>query len=135
LFYKTRGLYRFLKHFLKFSRLRAILRKYGKVFSDKKKKKKIILRLVKTRSEKLLFLNIFFQSIIKQGKKKLALKIFLDLFTLLKFKYKSDYLARYLSSLEKIRPLIYYRVIYIGGKKYKIPVLLSLSKSYLVAIR
>jgi hypothetical protein len=40
LFYKSHGLYRFLKHFVKFSRLRAILKKYGKVFKDKKKKKK-----------------------------------------------------------------------------------------------
>lgn len=135
LFYRSYGLYRFLRHFVKFSRLRAILRKYGKVFRDKKKKKKIILRLSKTHPEKLIFLNIFFQNIVKQGRKKLALRIFFNLFTLLKFKYKSSYLTNYLSSLEKIRPLIYYRVIYIGGKKYRIPVLLSLSKSYLVAIR
>jgi ribosomal protein S7 len=135
LFYKSHGLYRFLKHFIKFSRLRAILKRYGKVFKDRKKKKKISLRLVKTRPEKLLFLNIFFQSMVKQGKKKLSLKIFSDLFVLLKFKYKTNFLKNYLIALDRIRPLIYYRVIYIGGKKYKIPVLLSLSKSYLVAIR
>jgi ribosomal protein S7 len=134
-FYKCYGLYRFLRYFIKFSRLRATLRKYGKVFRDKKKKKKFLLRLAKTRPEKLLFLNIFFQNVIKQGKKKLALSIFCNLFTLLKFKYKSTYLDSYLLALEKIRPLIYYRTIYTGGKKYKIPVLLSLSKSYLVAIR
>lgn len=135
LFYKSHGLYRFLKHFVKFSRLKAILKKYGKVFRDKKKKKKISLRLTKTRSEKLLFVNIFFQGVVKQGKKKLALRIFSDLFTLLKFKYKNKFLENYLISLERIRPLIYYRVIYIGGKKYRIPVLLSLSKSYLIAVR
>ncbi len=135
MYYKVYGLYPFLKHFIKFSRLRAILRKYGKVFRDKKKKKKIVLRLIKSRSEKLLFLNMFFQSVIKRGGRKRALKIFFNLFTLLKFKYKTIYLDNYLLSLEKIRPLIYYRVIYIGGKKYKIPVLLSVSKSYLVAIR
>jgi small subunit ribosomal protein S7 len=136
LFYKYKGFYRFLRHFVKFSRLRAILKKYGKVFKDrKKKKKKYLLRLVKTRSEKLVFLNIFFQNVIKKGRKKLALGIFSKLFTLLKFKYKTVYLEKYLLALEKIRPLLYYKVIYIGGKKYRIPVLLSLSKSYLIAIR
>lgn len=37
--------------------------------------------------------------------------------------------------LEKIRPLIFYKVMFIGGKKYKIPTLMPISKSYSTSIR
>ena len=38
-------------------------------------------------------------------------------------------------ALEKSRPLICHKVMYIGGKKYKIPVLMPISKSYSVCTR
>jgi hypothetical protein len=53
LFYRSYGLYRFLRHFVKFSRLRAILRKYGKVFRDKKKEKKNYIKIVENSSRKI----------------------------------------------------------------------------------
>ncbi|WP_420887391.1 hypothetical protein [Candidatus Paracaedibacter symbiosus] len=85
--------------------------------------------------EKLLFLNVFFQSIVLAGKKKLSSRMFVDLFTLLKFKWKNEFIVKYLYSLERIRPLINYKVMFISGKKYKIPVLMPISKSYAVAVR
>lgn len=132
-FYKTHGLYFFLKNFVKYSRLKLVLARYGKVF--KNKKKKVICKLSKDRVEKLVLLNIFFQGLISRGKKKLSVNIFKKLFLLLKFKYKSKFIDNYLQFLEKIRPLIYYKVMFIGGKKYKIPTLMPISKSYSTSIR
>lgn len=131
-FYKKKGFYYFLKNFVKYSRLKYILSKYGKVL---KNKKKITRKVFKDRIEKLSLLNDFFQILISSGKKKLSLKIFFNLFVLLKFKYKLNFLDTYIHSLENIRPLICYKVIYIGGKKYRIPTLMPVSKSYMIAVR
>jgi ribosomal protein S7 len=109
------------------------LKRYGKVFKDKKKK--IIRKVTRDRTEKLTFLNILFQNLIISGKRALTAKIFLNLFVLLKFKYKKEFVNNYIKCLEKIRPLIYYKLMYIGGKKYRIPVLMPISKSYSTATR
>ncbi len=132
-FYRTHGLYFFLKNFVKYSRLKLVLARYGKVF--KNKKKKVICKLSRDRVEKLVLLNIFFQGLISRGKKKLSVTVFKKLFLLLKFKYKNKFIDNYLQFLEKIRPLIYYKVMFIGGKKYKIPTLMPISKSYSTSIR
>jgi hypothetical protein len=83
-FYRRKSLTRFLHDFIKYARLKAILRKYKKVF--KKKPKKVTRKEGLSRVEKLLFLNVFIQSITSAGKKKLSSKVFVDLFILLKFK-------------------------------------------------
>jgi len=114
-FYKSHGLYFFLKNFVKYSRLKLVLARYGKIF--KNKKKKVICKLSKDRVEKLILLNIFFQGLTSRGKKKLSISIFKTLFLLLKFKYKRKFIDCYLQFLEKVRPLIYYKVMFIGGKK------------------
>ncbi len=132
-FYRRKSFTRFLHDFIKYARLKAILRKYKKVF--KRKPKKVVRKEGLSRVEKLLFLNVFFQSIVFAGKKKLSSRIFVDLFTLLKFKWKGEFIIKYLYSLERIRPLINYKVMFISGKKYKIPVLMPISKSYAVAVR
>ena len=132
-FYRRKGFYHFLKDFVKYSRLKTILKRYNRVFRPKQKK--IIRKVSMGRVDKLLFLNTFFQSTISLGKKKLSFKIFFNLFLLLKFKWKKLFINKYLESLEKIRPLINYKVMFIGGKKYKIPVLMPLSKSYAVSVR
>jgi len=132
-FYKNHGLYFFLKNFVKYSRLKLVLARYGKAFKDKKKK--IICKLSKDRVERLVLLNMFFQGLISCGKKKLSVSIFKKLFLLLKFKYKNKFIDNYLQFLEKVRPLIYYKVMFIGGKKYKIPTLMPISKSYSTSIR
>lgn len=133
-FYKNYGLYFFLKSIMKFNRLKYILAKYGKTFKDKKKKK-IVRKAEKDRVEKLTLVALFCYNLITQGKKKRALSIFTNLFILLKFKYKRGFIDAYIQCLEKIRPLIYYRIMYISGKKYRIPVLMPISKSYSVSIR
>ncbi len=83
-FYRRKGFMRLLHDYIRYARLKAILRKYKRVF--KRKPKKIVRKVGVSRAESLLFLNVFFQSTIAVGKKKLSLKIFVDLFTLLKFK-------------------------------------------------
>lgn len=118
---------------MKYSRLKLVLARYGKIF--KNKKKKVICKLSKDRIEKLVLLNTFFQGLISKGKKKLSMSIFKKLFLLLKFKYRNKFIDNYLQFLEKIRPLIYYKVMFIGGKKYKIPTLMPISKSYSTSIR
>ncbi len=134
-FYKKYGLYFFVKSVMKFNRLKYFLAKYGKTYNDKKKKKKIVRKVEKDRVEKLALTALFCYNLISRGKKKLALNIFTGLFTLLKFKYKKGFIDTYIQCLEKIRPLIYYRLMYIGGKKYRIPVLMPISKSYSTSIR
>lgn len=133
-FYKKKGLYRFLKDIVKYSRLKFLLSRYGKQ-SVKKSQKKLIRKTTFERVEKFLLVHNLFQNLISAGKKKLSLKIFFDLFSLLKFKYKNSFIDNYLEGLENIRPLIRYKVMYIGGKKYRIPTLMPITKSYLVAIR
>lgn len=136
-FYSRFGLLPLMVQIIKYSRLRYKLKKAGKVFRRKKKKKIVFIHSVlqQEKPDRMTFLNIFFQSLISRGKKKLSLKIFFEVFTLLKFKFKNEFITKYFMALEKIRPLINYRTMFIGGKKYRIPVLMPVSKSYNVGIR
>jgi len=120
---------------IKYSRLRYVLRKHGKIFRRRKKKQFILKSSYEDKAGKLIFLNIFFQLMVSRGKKKLSLRIFLSVLTLLKFKFKNDFVLKYLYALERIRPLINYRTMFIGGKKYKIPVLMPVTKSYKAGTR
>jgi hypothetical protein len=92
-FYRRKSFTRLLHDYIKYARLKAILRKYRRVF--KRKPKKVVRKEGLSRAEKLSFLNVFFQSVITTGKKKLSLRMFLDLFTLLKFKWKVDFINKY----------------------------------------
>ena len=83
-FYRRKSFTRLLHDYIKYARLKAILRKYRRVF--RRRPKKVVRKEGISRIEKLLFLNVFFQSTVAVGKKKLSLRIFWDLFTLLKFK-------------------------------------------------
>jgi ribosomal protein S7 len=133
-FYRTYNFYKLLRSFVKYSRLKKILRRKRRVF--KSKKKVYIVKLITSdMAGSLSMLSNFVQLTISRGKKKLSFKIFLEFYTLLKFKYKTDFLIKYLEFLEKVRPLVYYKTMYISGKKYRIPVLMPIRKSYLVALR
>jgi len=134
-FYKSYGIKRLFIEIIKYSRLRYVLRKHGKVFRRRKKKQFILKSMYEDKAGKLIFLNILLQTMISRGKKKLSLKIFTNVLTLLKFKFRNDFVSKYLYSLERIRPLINYRTMFIGGKKYKIPVLMPITKSYKVGAR
>lgn len=132
-FYKDFGLYDLLRNIVKYRRIKRILKKKRKVF--KKRPKKIIPKLSRTRIQNLDMLGYLFRGVISKGNKKLAGNIFLDLLFLLKLKYKNEFIKKYLEALEIIRPLIYYRTMFISGKKYKIPVLMPITKSYKISIR
>jgi ribosomal protein S7 len=134
LFYRKYNFYALLRHFVKYSRLKRILRKRRKVFRLRKKVY-IVKKITSSRIGKLQTLVFFIQSLISRGKKKLSITLALKFYTLLKFKYNTEFLLKYFESIEKIRPLINYKTMYISGKKYKIPILMSTSKSYNVAIR
>jgi small subunit ribosomal protein S7 len=132
-FYTRYGLYRLLKIFVKYSRLRNKLKKRKRVF--RKRNKRLMRKINNSRSENLRNLSILFQSSIKRGLKKSSFRRFINIMTLLKYKYKENFIISYLNSLEKIRPLLNYKTMYISGKKYKIPVLMSVKKSYKVVVR
>lgn len=134
-YYSKRGLRNLLWEGIFYARLKKKLSKYRKVFKSKDESKKLIRKTTKEREEKLLLLRLLVHSLIVRGKKKLSLKIFTYFLILLKFRYKVDFFSKYEEALEKIRPLINYKTMYIGGKKYRIPVIMPLSKSYATAIR
>lgn len=71
----------------------------------------------------------------KQGMKKKSFFIFNSLITLMKFRYKNSYLIEYVNFLTSLKPVLYYRNIYVGGKKYKIPLLLEVERGYKMATR
>jgi hypothetical protein len=83
----------------------------------------------------LQLLGLLLSSLISSGKKKKAICIFVSLIGLMKFKYRLDYLNEYIRFLSLLRPILRYRSMYIGGKKYKIPLLLTPDRGYRVAIR
>jgi len=74
-------------------------------------------------------------ALISSGNKKTALSIFNSLFELIKFKYQSGYLDKYTKFLMLLKPILRYRSMYIGGKKYKIPLLLTFDRGYSLATR
>lgn len=132
-FYSNFGVYKLLKNFIKYSRIKRILKRKRRVF--RKRSKKINIKLSKSRVQNLDMLGTLFQNVISRGNQKLAANIVFKVLFLLKLRYKKDFLRKYLQSLERIRPLLYYRTMYISGKKYKIPVLMPISKSYKVSVR
>jgi ribosomal protein S7 len=134
LFYKKYNFYKVLKHYVKYSRLKYILKKKKRIFR-RRRKIYIVKKITSSRIGKLEIVILFLQSLISRGKKKLSLRLFVNFYTLLKFKYGTEFLSKYFESIERIRPMISYKTMYISGKKYKIPVLMSLSKSYRIAIK
>lgn len=133
LFYKKYNLYRFFREFIKYTRLRRILKRKGRVFRNRKKvlNRKIYL----DRTDYLDTLYRFNQLVMSRGKGGLSFSILHRLFLLLKFKYKNLFIKKFIESLDYIRPLLVYKTMYISGKKYKIPLIMSTRKSYLVAMR
>lgn len=134
LFYKKYNFYCMLRHFVKYSRLKRILKRKRRVFRPRRKKY-IIKKITSSRIGKLNVIVFFIQSLISRGKKKLSINLAIRFYTLLKFKYKTEFLLRYFESIELIRPLVNYKTMYISGRKYKIPILMPIYKSYNVAIR
>lgn len=83
----------------------------------------------------LRLISLLLSILISSGKKKKALYIFNSLFGLMKFKYQFNYLNEYTKFLISLKPILRYRSMYIGGKKYKIPLLLTPDRGYSLATR
>lgn len=132
-FYDRYGFYRILKTFVKYSRLRHILKKKRRVF--RRRGKHIVRKIIRSRCDNLKILSTLFKLSVKQGVKKTSFRRFFGILTLLKYKYKKNFVLKYLQALERIRPLLNYKTMYISGRKYKIPVLMPINKSYKVVTR
>ena len=133
LFYKKYSLYRFFREFLKYSRLRRILKRKKRPFRNRKKK--IIIKSNFDRHDYLNTIYVFRQLLTARGNGALSLSICHKVFVLLKFKYKDFFIKKFIESLDHIRPVLFYKTMYISGKKYKIPLILQTKKSYVVAMR
>lgn len=103
------------------------------IYSDEFLRSARYLREVK--ANRLQLLSLLLAALISCGKKKKAASIFFSLIGLMKFKYRLNYLNEYVRFLSLLRPVLRYRNMYIGGKKYKIPLLLTPDRGYRVAIR
>jgi ribosomal protein S7 len=80
-------------------------------------------------------INGLTNNLLRIGKKKTAIRIVQKLFLMLKFKLKK-HLNIFLSrALKNIRPLFIFKSMYIGGKKYSIPIMLPEYKSFRLAIK
>ena len=128
-YYKTFGFKRLYSQLIKYSRLKYNLRRKKRKYIERNKKN--LVRSTRWPKMNLLRQLHYLMSImVSSGRGALAKKFYLKLLLLLKFKYKKEYLKKYLLCLEKLRPLILYRTVYTGGKKYKIPILMPVRKSY-----
>lgn len=117
LFYKKK-----LKKIKKIKKIRKI--KYMKY-----KLKKI------NKFDKLIMINFLLNNLFINGKKKKSYNIFFNLLLLLKYKYKISIFKILYKSICNVRPLINFKTMYIGGKKYKIPVPLNYIKSYRLSLK
>jgi ribosomal protein S7 len=71
---------------------------------------------------------------LKKGYKLKFINFFFDFILILKYFYKYNLSNNFNLILLKIRPLISFKYIVMGGKKYKIPFFISDKKTYIKAI-
>lgn len=116
---------RFYYHRLRFLKMLA----WQKRFSKRRKMKPI------TRFYKLHLINYFINNLIRKGNKKKAYNIFFNLLLLLKYQHKFAFLKILYSAVSNVKPLISFVTMYIGGKKYRIPILLSHNKGYKLGLK
>lgn len=83
----------------------------------------------------MYLINYFINNLIKCGGKKKAFNIFINLLLLLKYQHKLVFLKILHTAVLNAKPLISFVTMYIGGKKYIIPVLLSHNKGYKIGIK
>lgn len=135
-FYKKFSMRTVLKDIIRFAYLKRKLRKLGKRFILKPKRNTIIkLISFKELADLLSFSAGFPKFLIQRGLGKKALKTWFKVLFMLKFRYNNDFLLKFVNVLENIRPLVSFQNMHIGGKKYKIPIIMLIDKSYLVAMR
>lgn len=131
IYYMKYNFYRFFSDIIKYAKIRKRLKKYRKRFRSKEKR-----YVLKLRKDRIFQLNSFMVMVgffNRKGFSRLSISTILKIFTLLKFKFKSNFLLSYLECLEKVRPLLIYKSMSISGKRYKIPITVPITKSYLIA--
>lgn len=80
-------------------------------------------------------IHYFISNLIKNGGKQKAFNIFFNLLLLLKYQHRLMFLKVLQATILNVKPLISFFTMYIGGKKYKIPILLAHNKGYRMAIK
>jgi small subunit ribosomal protein S7 len=133
-FYTKFSLYTFFKKFVETSRLRVKLQRRGMQFREEKR---ITRKDTRTFEGDLHLFSLLYRSLIKRGRRNLALTYVGKFILLLKFKSNNNkyFVDKYVQMLETVRPMLNYKPMYIGGKKYQIPVLMPVEKSYFFATR
>jgi ribosomal protein S7 len=132
--YSFCGFRRVLYDYVRFARFRRIISRAGKIFINKKTNLKFVVKGLSSLSYLSLVGN-FLKFFILKGLLKKSLVLWSNLFILLKFKYKEFFLIKFFKTLENIRPLLSYRTMYVGGKKYRIPVLIKNTRGYRYSLR
>ncbi len=126
----------FLNYVYKKNNLLLYKRKLKNILRFKTKSKYIKYKIKKiNKYDKLIILNYLINNLTIKGKKKKNYNIFFNILLLLKYKYKTSIFKILYNSVCNVKPLITFKTMYIGGKKYKIPVPLNYNKSYKLALK
>ena len=72
---------------------------------------------------------------MQKGYKKKSFNLLLNLFLISKFKLKTNLISIFTKGLRNIKPLFYFKVMYIGGKKYNIPIMQAEQKCLKLGVR
>lgn len=144
---------KFIKKQFKWSRIRGLFYRnfnllgYFKKFLWNKHaywKTQFITKNINLKKKPIDFLNkfIFFSLInhfsnclLQKGYKKKSLNLLLNLFLISKFKLKTNLISIFIKGLRNIKPLFYFKVMYIGGKKYNIPIMQAEQKCLKLGVR
>ena len=87
---------------------------------------------------KFMFFNLinhFSNCLLQKGYKKKSFNLLLNLFLISKFKLKTNLISIFTKGLRNIKPLFYFKVMYIGGKKYNIPIMQAEQKCLKLGVR
>ena len=134
-FYRRYGVLKVFSTLIKFSRLINKMRRWGATFVDKNKKTKKVTRNYGelAKHQKLMYFAHLTNTLNKNGKSAKSRSFMFRTLVLLKFSYKSEFMNSYIRSLRKVRPILSYKLVFTGGKKYRIPILMQTDKSYRIA--
>lgn len=88
---------------------------------------------IRSKSLKKFIFNLNF--LTKNGKKIFVLNVFRKALYLLKHQFNFDLFFYFENVIRKLTPAIYFYIKYASGRKYKIPCLISMKKSYNIALK
>lgn len=138
-----KGLLKFFRESIRYAYIKKKLARFGKKFKRNKSfsisRKRFILNPQNSlrplpKHEQFLLFRLFFHLLIKHGNNRIALKILVEVVNLMKMRYGVNFFNNFVKVIEKIRPLLMYRTMYVGGKKYRIPIIIQREKSYKVGV-